>query len=89
MYQRMLTITLPKGRSAFLWGARQTGKSTFLRAHFSQSHYINLLEFDVFEQYSKNPAYLREVVRGLSPELQQQPIIIDEVQKVPALLDEV
>ena len=89
MYQRMLTITLPKRRSAFLWGARQTGKSTFLRAHFGQSHYINLLEFDVFEQYSKNPAYLREVVRGLAPELRQQPIIIDEVQKVPALLDEV
>ena len=89
MYQRMLTITLPKGRSAFLWGARQTGKSTFLRAHFGQSHYINLLEFDVFEQYSKNPPYLREVVRGLAPELRQQPIIIDQVQKVPALLDEV
>lgn len=82
-------MTLPKGRSAFLWGARQTGKSTYLKKNFSDSYYINLLKFDIFEQYSKNPSRLREVVRGLDARQKALPIIIDEVQKIPPLLDEV
>ncbi len=89
MYQRKLNLSLPPGRSAFLWGARQTGKSTFLKAHFPESYYINLLLFDVFERYSKNPSLLREVIRGLSEAQKSQPIIIDEIQKIPALLDEI
>ena len=89
MYQRAFSLKLPQGRSAFLWGARPTGKSTFLQQNFPKSYYINLLLFDIFEQYSKNPSRLREVVKGLTEEQRSQPIIIDEIQKIPALLDEV
>lgn len=89
MYLRKLKLKLPQGRSAFLWGARQTGKSTFLRKNFPDSYYINLLLFDLYEQYSKNPSRLREVVSGLSDDQKKLPVIIDEVQKVPVLLDEV
>jgi predicted kinase len=41
MLKRTLKLDLPKGQSIFLWGARKTGKSTFLKEHFSDSLYID------------------------------------------------
>ena len=82
-------MVLPPQQSAFLWGARQTGKSTYLKQAFADSYRIDLLLSDVFERYAKTPSLLREVVNGLPLSQRQRPIIIDEVQKVPALLDEV
>ena len=83
--KRFLNISLPEGQSCFLWGARKTGKSTYLKEKFSESTYINLLQADVYQKYSRNPDRLREEVR-----LERNTtIIIDEVQKVPILLDEV
>lgn len=84
--KRYLSLPLPQGKSCFLWGARQTGKSTFLKEHFLESRYIDLLQADVFQTYLRAPHSLRQ-------ELAAHPIkaliIIDEIQKVPALLDEV
>ena len=83
--KRFLDISLPKGQSCFLWGARKTGKSTYLKERFTESTYINLLQADVYQKYLRNPERLREEVRLEN----NTTIIIDEVQKVPLLLDEV
>jgi predicted AAA+ superfamily ATPase len=72
--------------SVFLWGARQTGKSTLLKALFPKQTYIDLLKSDEFERYNRRPALLREEL-SIKPE--NELIIIDEIQKIPALLDEV
>ena len=72
--------------SIFLWGARQTGKSTLLKMRFPGVRYIDLLKSDEFARYSRRPALLREEL-SLLPK--NELITIDEIQKIPALLDEV
>ena len=88
-YPRTLAIDLPPGQSAFLWGARQTGKSTWLRERFPDSHQIDMLDFDTALEMQARPSRLGERLDALPPELLARPIIIDEVQKAPGLLDEV
>src|SRR3990167_10124144 len=88
-FSRVLKINLPAGQSAFLWGARKTGKSHYLRKHYPNSVIYNLLETDEYFRLLKDPALLRHRVIALDEETLRHPIIIDEVQKVPALLDEV
>lgn len=87
--QRFLKLSLPKNQSLFLWGARKTGKSTFLKSLYPQSIYIDLLEGDTLLSYVKNPSRLRHEVLEYKPEILKHPIIIDEIQKIPALLDEI
>jgi len=90
MFDRILTLKLPRGKSAFLWGARRTGKSTFLGRSFPGSLRIDLLQSDVYYEYLRRPATLREhLAAGHTTAQPQQSIIIDEIQKVPLLLDEV
>lgn len=84
---RYLNMKLPKGQSCFLWGARKTGKSTYLKERFPESIYINLLQADIYQHYSRNPEKLREEIKAQNNSISK--IIIDEVQKVPLLLDEV
>ncbi|MDO8943787.1 MAG: AAA family ATPase, partial [Desulfobacterales bacterium] len=86
---RILAIALPKRQSAFLWGARKTGKSTYLRSAFPDSLTFDLLQTDVMLEMAKRPALLREQLLAATPRQLQAPIIIDEVQKVPQLLDEI
>ncbi|MBX9587597.1 MAG: AAA family ATPase [Gammaproteobacteria bacterium] len=86
---RYLDLELPRKQSAFLWGARKTGKSTYLKTKFPESAYYNLLKNDVYIRLLKSPQLLREEVLSLDDASYQHPIIIDEIQKVPALLDEV
>ncbi len=88
-FKRLFQLNLPMQQSAFLWGARQTGKSTFLRENFPRSYSVDLLQSEVYLDLSKQPHLLRERILALPAETLQQPIIIDEVQKVPLLLDEV
>jgi len=45
-YERLLKVSLPRGRSAFLWGPRKTGKSTYLKAEFPDSLRFDLLQTD-------------------------------------------
>ncbi len=89
LYKRILHIDLPEKQSTFLWGARKTGKSTFLKKHFPNSLYYDLLKSDLFFELSKTPSLLREEILAQPKEKLLHPIIIDEIQKVPALLDEV
>lgn len=88
-YARTLAVDLPPGQSAFLWGARQTGKSTWLRDRFPDSHHIDMLDFDTALALRARPSRLGERLAALPPQTLARPIVIDEVQKAPALLDEV
>ena len=87
--ERVLRMALPRGRSAFLWGPRKTGKSTYLRAAFPDSLTFDLLQTDLMLDLARRPALLRERLLAAAPERLRSPVILDEVQKVPALLDEV
>lgn len=88
-YSRTLDIQLPTGQSAFLWGPRQCGKSTYLRSTFPESVYIDLLDFDQRDRFTVRPSALGEMLQTQPEAKLAQPIIIDEVQNVPNLLDEV
>jgi predicted AAA+ superfamily ATPase len=86
---RALRINLPARQSAFLWGPRKTGKSTYLRSAFPKSLTFDLLQTDLALELAKRPAVLRERLMAAPPERLRHPVILDEVQKVPELLDEV
>jgi predicted AAA+ superfamily ATPase len=88
-FNRIMELNLPPHQSAWLWGARKTGKSTFLRSTFPSSSYFDLLDSDLFLEYAKRPAVFREHVLALQEAQKQKVIVVDEVQKVPLLLDEV
>jgi predicted AAA+ superfamily ATPase len=74
----------PKSQSFFLLGPRQTGKTTYLKEHFKEAFWINLLDHSMFQQLLRSPSLLLEIVRARPAD---QWIIIDEVQKIPELLD--
>lgn len=86
MYLRKQIFNGAENESLFLWGARQTGKSTLLKTLYPDSLWFDLLLSDVFERLQRNPSYLREAAIVSDP---SKPIIIDEVQRIPALLNEV
>ncbi|MBE3128210.1 MAG: ATP-binding protein [Actinobacteria bacterium] len=87
--KRILDIKLPQKQSAFLWGPRKTGKTTYLKKHFPDSLIFDFLKTDFFIEVSKNPALLRERILAKDKNALKHPIILDEVQKVPQVLDEV
>lgn len=82
--KRLLSIDLPPGKSAFLWGPRKVGKSYWITHHLKDAILIDLLKTDVFAEYASHPALLRERYQNI-----KKLIVIDEIQKIPALLDEV
>lgn len=87
--KRILNIDLPQKQSAFLWGPRKTGKSTYLKERFPQSLVFDFLDTDLFLEFSKRPALLRERLFAKDDSVLEHPVILDEVQKVPQILDEV
>lgn len=91
MYKRIIDIVLPKRSSCFLWGPRQTGKSTLLQERYPTSKRYDLLLSDEYRRLMHQPSLLREECLALArrPEAKNQPIVVDEVQKVPDLLDEI
>lgn len=87
----MKLVQEPK-KSFFLWGPRQTGKSSLLKSLYSKSLYIDFLNTNIYLKYLEAPNLLcEELIQKLeNSELDKsQPIILDEVQKVPLILDEV
>jgi predicted AAA+ superfamily ATPase len=88
-FKRCANIKIPRHQSAFLWGARKTGKSTFLHDHFPESIWYDLLKTDELRRLMAAPHLLREELLVASKERLKHPVVIDEIQKVPALLDEV
>lgn len=89
LIQRCFTLSLPERQSAFLWGARKTGKSTYLKEHYPTAIFYDLLKSDLYLQLLKAPHLLREELLKVAQEKSTQLVIIDEIQKVPLLLDEV
>jgi predicted AAA+ superfamily ATPase len=69
--------------SFFLFGPRGTGKSTFMKQHFPDAGYIDLLDPEMVRSFSARPERLAEIVRG---QREQKYFVIDEIQKVPELL---
>ncbi|WP_300977203.1 AAA family ATPase [Flavobacterium sp.] len=72
--------------SLFLWGARQTGKSTLLKNLFPDALWFDLLQSDVFERFHKSPVQFRETILATAS---GTVVVVDEIQKIPALLDEI
>jgi predicted AAA+ superfamily ATPase len=77
-------LSLPP-ESCFLFGPRGTGKTFFLRINFPTAIYIDLLKAEVYNRLMAHPERLREMI----PTAFDDVVIIDEVQKVPKILDEV
>ena len=84
MYKRIFEIENKLDEGMFLFGARQTGKSTLLKERFKDAVYYDLLNPNVRKAFKRNPNILWEA-------LQDKPagtlVIVDEIQKVPELLD--
>jgi predicted AAA+ superfamily ATPase len=77
-----------KTNSFFLFGARGTGKSTFLRNHFPQNEtvlWIDLLSPEEEDRYARNPLELAANLDAAPGKTKW--VVLDEIQKVPKLLD--
>lgn len=83
MYQRILDLKqLLKKKSFFLFGPRGTGKTTLVKHTLENATVIDLLEIKTYREYLKNPSILSE-------QQTKSLVVIDEVQKLPEILDEV
>jgi len=87
MFKRNLKLPSTGSETFFLWGPRQVGKSALLRQSYPDARWIDLLKNEEFRRYAARPELLRQEVEAGGPGQPRQ-IVIDEVQKVPSLLDE-
>ncbi len=85
MLSRRLELPAAPKSSFFLWGPRQAGKTSLLRSTYPAARWIDLLETDTFARYATQPHRLREELLAAPAPF----VVIDEIQKAPALLDEV
>lgn len=83
MFKRLLTVS--KHQSLFLFGPRNTGKSTLIKQEFPKALYIDLLDPEQEDKFSRTPKELKYIVDAMSQE--HTHVVIDEIQKVPKLLD--
>ena len=85
MFPRLLRTS--RRSSLFLFGARSTGKTTYIRDAFDPdaSLYVDLLDPEVEDLYRRTPGRLEQQVRALPDSVEW--ILIDEVQRAPRLLD--
>ena len=86
MYHRIFDIENRLDEGMFLFGGRQTGKSTLLKERFPKAVYIDLLKSDLRSRFKQHPEEFRESLLRYPPETL---VIVDEIQKIPDLLDEV
>lgn len=85
MYSRLLTLPQTGKHSIFLFGPRGTGKTSWIKSHLPDILYIDLLDTRVYTKLLANPSSL---VTLIPPNFQPW-VVIDEIQKIPALLNEV
>lgn len=83
MYSRL--IEPPKDKSFFLFGPRGTGKTTWVKSKFTKALYLDLLEAELFNDLLANPQRLENFI----PKNFNDWVIIDEVQRIPELLNEI
>ena len=91
MYKRILNLPLSTSETCFLWGPRQTGKSTLLKTLYPDAKRYDLLLSDQYQRLLLHPSLIRDecLAADLKGENQTSPIIVDEFQKIPILLDEI
>lgn len=85
MFSRLLKIPVDNNKSFFLFGPRGTGKTTWIKSIFSEALYFDLLEFDLYNDLLARPGRLENLI----PPGFQNWIILDEIQRIPQLLNEV
>jgi len=85
MISRILEKPLKFRKSFFLLGPRGTGKTSWIKAHLKEIIYIDLLDTEVYTQLLANPHRLVDLI----PKSYKNWIVIDEVQRIPELLNEV
>lgn len=85
IYKRLLHIPTDYPKSIFLFGPRGTGKTYWIRQHFENAIYLDLLDATVYLHLQRNVKHLAEYI----PPNFDGWIILDEVQKLPDLLNEV
>ncbi|MBQ9432089.1 MAG: ATP-binding protein [Kiritimatiellae bacterium] len=81
--RKMDVASVLKKKSCFLFGPCQSGKSSLIRETLKDAYVFDLLSGDTFARIARNPGYIEEVCRDA------RPVIIDEIQKMPAILDEI
>lgn len=86
MIERLLKVIDAQEESVFLFGARQTGKTTLLLHLFPNNRFYDLLETDTYERLRRNPSLLRQELADMKD---GDIVIIDEIQLIPELLNEV
>ena len=86
MIERFLELNELQDDSLFLWGARQTGKSTFLKQKYPDARYYDLLLPNEYQRLQRNPSLL---IDELSLDDEGELVIIDEIQELPMLLNAV
>lgn len=89
-FQRLLDLPwslnpIMGSAAAFLWGPRQSGKTTLLHQRFPAARFYDLLDTTLSAELSVTPKLLREQILAARPPV----VVVDEIQKVPALLEEV
>lgn len=82
LYKRMFQA--PAKESFFLFGPRGTGKTTWLKQHYADALWVDLLDPRQERLFSMNPERLRDLMEA---QQSQKFVVIDEVQKVPKILD--
>jgi predicted AAA+ superfamily ATPase len=85
MFDRLLSIPSDTDHSLFLFGPRGTGKTSWLRRHFADAIHLDLLNDDIYSELLARP---HRLVSRIPPDYTGW-VVIDEVQKIPALLNEV
>lgn len=86
MIKRILDRTYFSEENMFLFGARQTGKTSLLLELFPEAKFYDLLESNTFERLQRNPSLLRQDLEMCADGTL---VIVDEVQLIPALLNEI
>ena len=78
-------LKLPKQQHLFLFGARNTGKSTLIKESYplDKTLLIDLLDDDEEQRFTRHTSALTDIVAALSDQISY--VVIDEVQKVPKL----
>jgi len=85
MFNRMLSIPLTNRKTFFLFGPRGTGKTTLLKNLFPNAMFVNLLKSEYYNRLSSDPGLIQKMI----PPQYNDWIIIDEIQRIPELLNEV
>ena len=85
VFERSIGRPLESRKSFFLFGPRGTGKTTWLKHRLPEALFVNLLQSEFYNRLTANHGYLRQLI----PPDHSGWTIIDEVQRIPALLNEV